>query len=392
MTNVIHRKFFSSTLVVIFALAGCAKPGEERNTALPTNGPPPSTSANPLEAIAEHEKTDSTVDVFGDKLSATERDVVAFQRAHSADAASVLLSGDTILAQASAPNGAKPAVVTVQPPVAAASAASAAVPASGPPIVTQGASQTAAPASAPATASQAATSVQQGASQAASAAAPVVSRAASAVAATADAAPGVPPAAPTSSSNIVDDAAKRDFILATIEPVMRLNEAIYRERFEVIRIRDKIAGRKEQPSLSETDWLIRIKTKYQLATNDNFDALLARVDGVRLPFLIAQLALVTGWKNPQTDLKKLFSDRIESLNTSPSEENVRFRTARAGVAGIQGVESIGLMQAFLGIKDNAQNSPSMAIINDINRISHSDPAIDARVKQVHQALISEIKK
>ncbi len=490
MTNAIYGKFVSMSLVVFFAaLAGCAKPSED--STLPTSGPPPSTSANPLTAIAEHTKSDAEVDVYSDKLSAFERESIAFKRAQSIAAASLLSSEPILLAQAPLPDATKPTVIIVQPPAKAA-------PAVAPPIATPAPATTAATATAPAPlpgspseppanarnapssapsippsgpstvtpaapagqqsassaaaqgasvvdraasavqqgASQAATAIQQGASQAsgavsqgaaqaASAAAPVVSKAASAVAeaaagvsqaasglaaqtapvasASAPAASAVS-AAPTPAAsaagasataavspvNPAEEAMKRDFILAAIEPIMRLNAAVYRERLEIIRIRDRVAGGKDGLHLSESDWLMRIKTRYQLSPSDSFDALLARVDGVKLPFLISPLALVAGWKNPQTDLKKLFSDRIESLNTSASEENVRFRTARAGAASGKQVESVVLMHALLGVKGDGPTGPFTSVINDINRISDADPAIDAKIQEVYRALIAEI--
>jgi hypothetical protein len=236
-------------------------------------------------------------------------------------------------------------------------------------------------------AGEAATSLQRSASQAA---AKVSEGAASNIAP--GVAPGVVLDVPVAAVSAVDDAKKRDFVLAAIEPSMRLNAAIFRERFEIERIRAKVTAQKDSLNLSEIDWLARTKSRYQLGGSDSFDDLLARVDVVYLPILIAPLALVTGWNNPQTDLRKLFSDRMETLNTSSSDENVRFRAARALRTRSNAFESVVQMKAFLGMGSDArgEDDATMVVVSDIIRISQ-DAAIHARIQQVAQLLRSEVQ-
>lgn len=342
------QKSFVVSIVVgtLFSLVNCSKPGERRLGGATAS--PPATTEAPAAAVGTGD---------GDKAARA-----AQKRAEAVLAAANLFNNEPSSAAKSAPVGGDTGVIVLAD----------------------------------------AATVPQPAQQAASEAAPAAQSPASQSAAVEPAASGntggmsVP--VPT-----FNETMKREFVIAAIEPVMRLNAKVYRERYEIERLQAKVGpgvNGTDKAQLAavlmaeEVDWLMRVKAKYQLAETDSFQALLARVDGVKMAFLIAPAVLATGWQYPKEDADKFFAYRMELLNTNSGDQYVRFRTARENKAARAGQnESVALMQAFLGMQnDVAGNADALVmVVNEINGIVQ-EPEADAKIKQVYELLINEIPK
>lgn len=174
-------------------------------------------------------------------------------------------------------------------------------------------------------------------------------------------------------------AKKKEFVCSLLPGAIRMSKQVYKQRLQIKAIQLKslsafLAGK-------EIDWLSRIKMDYNLQSDAIIDEVLARVDIVPLPLIIAQAAIESGWgtsraalqgknlfgihgtfgkdqcltakKNKSVCIKKYgsvvegISDYIQFLNTKKSAEDFRqkragFRAARIRLDPIQLAETLHL--------------------------------------------------
>lgn len=197
---------------------------------------------------------------------------------------------------------------------------------------------------------------------------------------------------------LVETAAHRAFAIAMIQPVMRANFQVFLARNEALRLKKKMEVEKKALVKEETVWLKSLRLQYGLAevkTNsaEEMNALLERVDGVNLSFLAAPLALRSNWSiDDEATVDKIIK-RVQELNISPSDEKVRFRSARLAVKSQPQEESISIMKAFLGYNDGTK-TPAMeqvlAAVTEVLRFTN-EPAYTAEVERVRVLLIEEYK-
>jgi uncharacterized FlgJ-related protein len=99
---------------------------------------------------------------------------------------------------------------------------------------------------------------------------------------------------------------KNKFICALLPIAIRMNEEVYRQRVEVLRL--QLQDKKGSLTASDQLWLGDIKASYGLDKNASFTDLLKRVDIVPLPMLLAQAANESGWgtSGATRDLNNIF--------------------------------------------------------------------------------------
>lgn len=100
---------------------------------------------------------------------------------------------------------------------------------------------------------------------------------------------------------------KNKFVCILLPIAIRMNEEVFRQRLEVIRL----AGKKKQGTTLMTEdqkWLDNMKIAYNLKVENSDADLLRRVDIIPLPLLLAQAALESGWGTSRAagQLKNLF--------------------------------------------------------------------------------------
>lgn len=100
---------------------------------------------------------------------------------------------------------------------------------------------------------------------------------------------------------------KNKFVCILLPIAIRMNQEVFKQRVEVLRLQAKQA---KGISLSKEDetWLKDIKNAYTLPLAASFEDLLQRVDIVPLPLLLAQAALESGWGQSRAtrELNNLF--------------------------------------------------------------------------------------
>jgi len=158
---------------------------------------------------------------------------------------------------------------------------------------------------------------------------------------------------------------KKNFVCSILPGTIRMSKQVYKQRLQVQALRSKSLS--TSLAADEAEWLSRIKADYGLDDTSSLQDLLARVDIVPLPLIIAQAAIESGWGTSRAALqgKNLFgihgsfkkdqcleaqenkkvcikrynstvegvSDYIQFLNTKTSSEF--FRKKRAGFRSAQ---------------------------------------------------------
>lgn len=186
---------------------------------------------------------------------------------------------------------------------------------------------------------------------------------------------------------------KNRFVCVLLPIAIRMEEVVYKQRREVIRLKAKQA-QSIQLTSDEQKWLGQIKVNYNLKVDASYADLLARVDIIPLPLLLTMAALESGWGtsraarelknlfgmhgNPKTQPCKTGFDHacvryfdtigegvaayIELLNRGPYQQ---FREARAKMrAEGKPLESVALLKA-LAVKYNENPGPYIATVRQI---------------------------
>ncbi len=88
-------------------------------------------------------------------------------------------------------------------------------------------------------------------------------------------------------------AKKKDFVCALLPGTIRMSKQVYKQRLQVQALQVKSLS--TALSNDEANWLDRIKSDYGVEDMASMQDLLARVDIVPLPLIIAQAAIESGW-------------------------------------------------------------------------------------------------
>jgi hypothetical protein len=212
------------------------------------------------------------------------------------------------------------------------------------------------------------------------------------------------PAAQAASPAVLDDAAKaalveqaarRAFAIAMIEPVMRANFQVYLARHEILRMQNIVEVQKKELTAAQKAKLEKFRRDYGLGDDQaGFSPLLERVDGVNLTFLAAPLALRSNWTIDTEVQSDKIAQRVLEMNISPSDEKVRFRSARLAVKAAHQEESISLMKAFLGYNESSKTPVMEKVLEAVAEILKftSEPVYVAEIERVRTLLIDEYKK
>lgn len=95
---------------------------------------------------------------------------------------------------------------------------------------------------------------------------------------------------------------KNRFVCALLPVAIRMNEEVFRQRLEVLRLQNK---QKKNIALNKDDevWLANMKSTYGISADGDFAELLKRVDIIPLPLLLAQAAIESGWGTSNATVK-----------------------------------------------------------------------------------------
>lgn len=106
--------------------------------------------------------------------------------------------------------------------------------------------------------------------------------------------------------NLRSEDKKNRFVCALLPIAIRMEEVVYKQRREVLRLEKK--QRDNQLTSDDQKWLSQIKKDYNLTEQASFKDLLARVDIIPLPLLLSMAALESGWGTSKVarTLKNLF--------------------------------------------------------------------------------------
>ncbi|MBS1970606.1 MAG: glucosaminidase domain-containing protein [Bdellovibrionales bacterium] len=197
--------------------------------------------------------------------------------------------------------------------------------------------------------------------------------------------------------NLRSEEKKNRFVCVLLPIAIRMEEAVYKQRREVLRLQKKQADN-VQLTAEDQAWLKKIKEDYYVDEKGSYADILARVDIVPLPLLLTMAALESGWGrstvarklknlfgmhgNPKTQpceygydhacMRKFdtISDNvaayIELLNRGPYQ---KFRDARAKMrAERKALNSDVLLEALA----SSYNENPAKYIKDVRRIMSTD--------------------
>lgn len=228
--------------------------------------------------------------------------------------------------------------------------------------------------------------------------APAATAPAEAPAATVPAEP-VAPAAPVSPALVakdLNDEAKGQLLLQLVEPTMRINFVLAKQRREILTLK-KILDDKKELSAEQKEKLTAFKRSYLLVPEDSEEALLSRVDTIAFSIMIAPLLLETNWSQSGSITGEALSARVQMLNTLPTDEAVRFRSARLAVKGKKlADEARQIYLGELGYNPEAGKNDSLEQLRltqmEVERVMKSDgisTMLDNRIKEISELLVKE---
>lgn len=107
--------------------------------------------------------------------------------------------------------------------------------------------------------------------------------------------------------NLRSEEKKNRFVCVLLPIAIRMEEAVYKQRREVLRLQKKQADN-IQLTAGDQAWLNKIKEDYYVDAKGSYADILARVDIVPLPLLLTMAALESGWGSSTVarKLKNLF--------------------------------------------------------------------------------------
>lgn len=382
MANLQSRIILSSLVFVFVALSACSKHGARNQIIDDKKAPATSTAADPAKAVADNKKADDAAKAAaalaaksGEKspVDPAEAGAAAADRGDALDKAVSLFADKktpAVDAGAAAPS-ADIATATVVAATAAATTAQALVQATVKPIVGDDAKMIATGTLTSAEATEIAK--------------PIV---------TADTAipiSATPEKTPSTSTDpiqlqpvIVTGAARATrlaFVKAMIQPTIELNNAIARQQIVIAGLQKKAVDKRLTDS--ETETLMHLRKVYALSGSATFEDLLARVDMVSMPVLVAKFAIESNWKADSVTMKML-GERVKFLNTDSSPEAIMFRAARIAVKAhdVQ-YRSWAIMKGVQHRSSDPDTLPEVVL--DINQLAQ-DPSVVQEVARARAEL------
>lgn len=207
------------------------------------------------------------------------------------------------------------------------------------------------------------------------------------------------PAAPVSPALVakdLNDEAKGQLLLQLVEPTMRINFVLAKQRREILTLK-KILDDKKELSAEQKEKLTAFKRSYLLVPEDSEEALLSRVDTIAFSIMIAPLLLETNWSQSGSITGEALAARVQMLNTLPTDEAVRFRSARLAVKGKKlADEARQIYLGELGYNPEAGKNDSLEQLRltqmEVERVMKSDgisTMLDNRIKEISELLVKE---
>lgn len=402
----VQKHFVASAALIalISGLSACAKnanDGRLQKTEITTV--PPSTSPDPAQAVKEHKEADEKAEqaklaaIEAAKKSGSEIDLKAIEEAEAAATAEVSTGKAEALAAAldavtseATDNAKKDGATSASVPEVAASvpaaAASAAVTPQSNPIPEVKLEVPKTDGSAAAAIAATAEAEKKAEKSGELEKAVVVSPATGASAATTGGATGA-----VKTDTNVDEQTKIQFVKSFMESSMRLNNEIYLQRREILRLYDKMEVQKQKLSAAEEQWLTEINIRSLNLKTASKAQLLEKIDLVSTAMIAAPLALRTNWGLNAKITEKRITTVMRELNISPRAAEARYRSARASLQGQAGVTSVQLMKALLADSKDSEKDAVLATIPEILRLMGA-PEVKAEIKRVHDILDEENKK
>lgn len=225
---------------------------------------------------------------------------------------------------------------------------------------------------------------------------PAAEQAASAVAPAAAPA-ALPAAAPAAlMAQDIADEAKGHLLFTLVEPTFRINFKVSQQRNEILAMK-KILDEKKELSKEQQAKLNQFKINFLLVPDDSIEALLSHVDVIAFSIQVAPLILETHWGTKGKITDQALSDRVQKLNTHPSDEAVRFRSGRLALKG-QNLkdESRQIYEAELGYNESTDKTSEIEQLRltqlEVTRIMNLpviSTLLDNRIKQVTAQVVQE---
>lgn len=208
--------------------------------------------------------------------------------------------------------------------------------------------------------------------------------------------PAAPPVSPALVAKDLNDEAKGQLLLQLVEPTMRINFVLAKQRREILTLK-KILDEKKELSTEQKEKLTAFKRSYLLVPEDSEEALLSRVDTIAFSIMIAPLLLETNWSQSGSITGEALSARVQMLNTLPTDEAVRFRSARLAVKGKKlADEARQIYLGELGYNPESGKNDSLEQLRltqmEVERVMKSDgisTMLDNRIKEISELLVKE---
>lgn len=211
-------------------------------------------------------------------------------------------------------------------------------------------------------------------------------------------APAPAPAAQSASlaAKEISDEDKGNVLLQLVEPTMRINFVLSKQRNEILALK-KILDEKKALSKEQEAKLVAFKRSFLLVPEDSMDALLSRVDTIAFSIMVAPLLLETNWGLNGAISNQALSTRVRRLNTLPVDDAVRFRSGRLAVKGKNlSDESRQIYLAEIGYNPEAGKVETLEQlrlthmeVERVMKLAGISTMLDNRIKEISERLVKE---
>lgn len=194
----------------------------------------------------------------------------------------------------------------------------------------------------------------------------------------------------------IRDEDKGNVLLQLVEPTMRINFVLSKQRNEILALK-KILDEKKELSKEQEAKLVAFKRSFLLVPEDSMDALLSRVDTIAFSIMVAPLLLETNWGQNGAISNQALSTRVQRLNTLPVDDAVRFRSGRLAVKGKNlSDESRQIYLAEIGYNPEAGKVETLEQlrlthmeVERVMKLAGISTMLDNRIKEISERLVKE---
>lgn len=194
----------------------------------------------------------------------------------------------------------------------------------------------------------------------------------------------------------IRDEDKGNVLLQLVEPTMRINFVLSKQRNEILALK-KILDEKKELSKEQEAKLVAFKRSFLLVPEDSMDALLSRVDTIAFSIMVAPLLLETNWGLNGAISNQALSTRVQRLNTLPVDDAVRFRSGRLAVKGKNlSDESRQIYLAEIGYNPEAGKVETLEQlrlthmeVERVMKLAGISTMLDNRIKEISERLVKE---